>query len=184
MTTPNDVGDPTGQVAVSIGADSGIGRAVALAFAREGADIVLSDLPAEEDDARVTAQLVEDAGRRALQVPGDLTEEEEECDHLVATALQELGRLDVLVKNAAYQMSQPGGVTDITTDQLDRVMRTNLYAMFWLCRAAVPHLPRGGSIINTTSVQASSPSPHLLDHAATKAGIANFTRGLARSLSE
>jgi NAD(P)-dependent dehydrogenase (short-subunit alcohol dehydrogenase family) len=176
-------GELTGQVAVITGADSGIGRAVALAFAREGADIVLSYLPAEEDDARVTAQLVEDAGRRALRVPGDLTEEAE-CDHVVATALQELGRLDVLVNNAAYQMSQPGGVTDITTDQLDRVMRTNLYAMFWLCRAAVPHLPRGGSIINTTSVQASSPSPHLLDYAATKAGIANFTRGLAQSLAE
>lgn len=171
------------QVAIVTGADSGIGRAVALAFAREGADIVLSYLPAEEEDARVSASLVEAAGRRAVCVPGDLTEESA-CNELVATAIEELGRLDVLVNNAAYQMSQPGGITDIDTEQLDRVMKTNLYALFWLCRAAVPHLRRGASIINTTSVQASSPSPHLLDYATTKAGIANFTRGLAASLAD
>ena len=176
-------GEMTDQVAVVTGADSGIGRAVALAFAREGADVVLSYLAAEEDDARVTAGLVEDAGRRAVRVPGDLTQETA-CEQLIATAVDELGRIDVLVNNAAYQMSQPGGITDISTEQLDRVMKTNLYAMFWLCRAAVPHLPRGGSIISTTSVQASSPSPHLLDYATTKAGIANFTRGLAQSLAE
>ena len=176
-------GELTDQVAVVTGADSGIGRAVALAFAREGADVVLSYLPAEEEDAQVTAELVEAAGRRAVRFPADLTEETA-CTELIATTVAELGRLDVLVNNAAYQMAQPGGITDIDTDQLDRVMKTNLYAMFWLCRAAVPHLPRGGSIINTTSVQASSPSPHLLDYATTKAGIANFTRGLAQSLAE
>jgi NAD(P)-dependent dehydrogenase (short-subunit alcohol dehydrogenase family) len=171
------------RVAVITGGDSGIGRAVALAFAREGADVVLCYLEGEEDDGREAARLVEEAGRRSLRVATDLTDEEA-CRALVDAAVREFGRIDVLVNNAAYQMSQPGGVTEISTEQLDRVMKTNLYALFWLCREALPHLPRGGSIINTTSVQASSPSTHLLDYATTKAGIANFTRGLAQSVAE
>lgn len=171
------------KVSIITGGDSGIGRAVALAYAREGADVVLSYLPAEEADARVTAGLVEAAGRRAVLVPGDLTQEEE-CQALVDRTVSELGRVDILVNNAAYQMAQPGGIADITTEQLDRVMKTNLYAMFWLCRMALPHMPEGSSIINTTSVQASSPSPELLDYATTKAGIANFTRGLAAMVAD
>ena len=171
------------KVAVVTGGDSGIGRAVALAFAREGADIVLSYLPAEDADARRTAQLVEDAGRRAVLVPGDLTREEA-CRELVDRTVSELGRVDVLVNNAAYQMAQPGGIADITTDQFDRVMRTNLYAMFWLSKMSLPHMGRGSCIVNTTSVQASSPSPELLDYAMTKAAIVNFTRGLAAMVAE
>ncbi len=172
-----------GKVAIVTGGDSGIGRAVALAFAREGADVVLSYLDGEGEDGDETARLVEEAGRRAIKVPGDLVEEAA-CDALVNRTVEELGRIDVLVNNAAYQMAQPGGIDDITTDQFDRVMRTNLYAMFWLCKKALPHMAEGSSIINTSSVQASSPSPQLLDYATTKAGIVNFTRGLASMLGE
>ncbi|NYE36015.1 hypothetical protein F4692_001119 [Nocardioides cavernae] len=171
------------QVALITGGDSGIGRAVALAFAREGADVVIAYLDGEDDDARETARLVEDAGRRAVLVPTDLVEESA-CQALVDTAVRELGRIDVLVNNAAYQMAQPGGLADITTEQLDRVMRTNVYAMFWLCRMALPHMKAGSTIINTSSVQSSSPSPELLDYATTKAAIVNFTRGLAQSVAE
>jgi NAD(P)-dependent dehydrogenase (short-subunit alcohol dehydrogenase family) len=171
-------GKLTDRVAVITGGDSGIGRAVALAYAREGADVVLAYLEGEEEDGQETARLVQDAGRRAVTVPGDLTDEAA-CDALVERAVSELGRIDILVNNAAYQMAQPGGIADITTEQLDRVMKTNLYALFWLCQKALPHMPAGGCIINTSSVQASSPSPELLDYATTKAGIANFTRGLA-----
>jgi NAD(P)-dependent dehydrogenase (short-subunit alcohol dehydrogenase family) len=171
------------QIAVITGGDSGIGRAVALAFAREGADIVISYLEGEDEDGRETARLVQEAGRRVVLVPTDLTREEN-CRALVDKAIEEFGRIDILVNNAAYQMVQPGGIADITTEQFDRVMKTNLYAMFWLCKMALPHLRRGASIINTSSVQASSPSPELLDYATTKAGIANFTRGLAAMVAE
>jgi NAD(P)-dependent dehydrogenase (short-subunit alcohol dehydrogenase family) len=172
-------GKLTGKVALITGGDSGIGRAVALAFAREGADVVLAYLAAEDEDAQQTAALVKDAGRRAVLVPGDLTSEDA-CQELVDRTVEEFGRVDVLVNNAAYQMTQPGGIADFTTEQFDRVVKTNLYAMFWLCKMALPHMPRGGSIINTSSVQASSPSPELLDYAMTKAGIVNFTRGLSQ----
>ena len=172
-------GKLTDRVAVVTGGDSGIGRAVSLAFAREGADVVVGYLEAEEEDAQATAALVQDAGRRALCVPGDLTSEDA-CQTLIDKAVEEFGRVDVLVNNAAYQMAQPGGIQDFTTEQLDRVLKTNLYAMFWLCKKALPHMPRGGSIINTSSVQASSPSPELLDYAMTKAAIVNFTRGLSQ----
>jgi NAD(P)-dependent dehydrogenase (short-subunit alcohol dehydrogenase family) len=171
------------QVAVITGGDSGIGRAVALAFAREGADVVLCYLEGEDEDGRETARLVEEAGRRAVLFPADLTEEGA-CRALVDRAVGEFGRIDVLVNNAAYQMVQPGGIADITTEQFDRVMKTNLYAMFWLCKMALPHMGPGASIINTSSVQASSPSPELLDYATTKAGIANFTRGLAAMVAK
>jgi NAD(P)-dependent dehydrogenase (short-subunit alcohol dehydrogenase family) len=172
-----------GKRAIVTGGDSGIGRAVALAFAREGADVLISYLPEEEKDAAETARLVEDAGRRAVSVPGDLREEEA-CQRVVDVALSELGGIDVLVNNAAYQMAQPGGIEDITTEQWDRVMRTNLYAMFWLCKQAVPHMKPGSSIINTSSVQATTPSPELLDYATTKAGIVNFTKALGQMLAE
>ena len=166
------------QVAVVTGGDSGIGRAVALAFAREGADLVLCYLEGEDEDGQETARLVQEAGRKVVLVPADLTEEEA-CRTLVDRAVEEFGRIDILVNNAAYQMVQPGGIADISTEQFDRVMKTNLYAMFWLCKMALPHMGSGASIINTSSVQASSPSPELLDYATSKAGIANFTRGLA-----
>jgi len=171
------------QVAIVTGGDSGIGRAVALAFAREGADVVIAYLEDEEDDGAETARLVEAAGRRAVKVPTDLTSEDA-CDELVEKTVSEFGRIDILVNNAAYQMAQPGGIEDITTEQFDRVMKTNLYAMFWLSKKSLPHMSAGASIINTSSVQASSPSPELMDYATTKAGIANFTRALAASLGE
>jgi len=176
-------GELTDKVAIVTGGDSGIGRAVALAFAREGADVVIAYLPDEDEDGERTAKLVEDAGRKALKVPADLTSEDA-CRDLVEQTVSTFGRVDVLVNNAAYQMAQPGGLEDITTEQLDRVFKTNLYAMFWLCKLALPHMAAGSSIINTSSVQASSPSPELLDYATTKAGIANFTRGLAQSIAE
>lgn len=169
--------------AVITGGDSGIGRAVALAFAREGADVLLAYLPEEEREAQETVRLVTDAGRRAVPVPCDIREEPE-CRRLIDRAVEEFGRIDVLVNNAAYQMSQPDGIEAITTEQFDRVVRTNLYGMFWLCKLALPHIPEGGSIINTTSVQAYKPSPHLLDYAMTKGGIATFTQGLAAMVIE
>ncbi|MFD7025471.1 SDR family oxidoreductase [Promicromonospora sukumoe] len=171
-----------GKRALITGGDSGIGRAVAIAFAREGADVAISYLPEEEPDARTTAHWIEGAGRKALLLPGDIRDEDF-CRRLVADAADGLGGLDVLVNNAAYQMSQDGGLRDITTDQLDRVLRTNVYALFWITRAALDHLPRGGAIINTTSVQAFEPSPQLLDYATTKAAILNFTKGLAQQLA-
>jgi NAD(P)-dependent dehydrogenase (short-subunit alcohol dehydrogenase family) len=171
------------KVAVITGGDSGIGRAVATAFAREGADVAIAYLPEEEQDARATTELVEKAGRRAVGIPGDLTDEPA-CQELIDRTVQELGRIDILVNNAAYQMAQPEGLPSITTEQLDRVMKTNLYAMFWLSKKALPHLNEGAAIINTSSIQAAQPSPELLDYAMTKAAIVNFTKGLAGSLAE
>ena len=173
----------TGRRAVITGGDSGIGRAVALAFAREGADVVLSYLESEEADADETVRLVEAAGRKAVRCPGDIRDEAT-CQKIIDTAVQELGGLDILVNNAAYQMAQMGGIVDITTEQFDRVMKTNLYAMFWLCQKAIPHLNPGSTIINTSSVQAVNPSPELLDYATTKAGIHNFSKALAQELAE
>ncbi|WP_320781633.1 SDR family oxidoreductase [Streptomyces sp. CRN 30] len=172
-----------GRKAVITGGDSGIGRAVALAFAREGADVLFTYLDAEKDDAQETARLVEDAGRRAVPVACDIREEGN-CRSLIERAVEEFGRIDILVNNAAYQMSQPDGIEEISTEQFDRVMRTNLYALFWLSKFALQHMPEGGSIINSTSVQAYQPSPHLLDYATSKAGIANFTKGLAQMVIE
>ncbi|MFI6277278.1 SDR family oxidoreductase [Streptomyces sp. NPDC050988] len=168
--------------AVVTGGDSGIGRAVALAYAREGADVLFTYLPEEGQEAAETARLVEDAGRKAVAVPCDIREEEQ-CRRLVERAVDEFGRIDILVNNAAYQMSQPDGIEAISTEQFDRVVHTNLYGMFWLCKMALPHIPAGGSIINTTSVQAYKPSPHLLDYAMTKGAIVTFTQGLAQMLS-
>ena len=171
----------TDRKAVITGGDSGIGRAVALAFAREGADVLLSYLEEEQADAERTAQLVKDAGRQAVLVPGDLRSEEA-CRHVAERAEQEFGRIDVLVNNAAYQMAQDDGLLGITTDQFDRVLKTNVYAMFWLCKAAVPLMRPGATIINTSSIQAFQPSPELMDYAATKAAIVNFTKALSADL--
>lgn len=181
-TTYRGSGRLDGKRALITGGDSGIGRAVAIAFAREGADVAISYLPEEEEDARTTARWVEDAGRAAVLLPGDIRDEEF-CRQLVADAVAGLGGLDVLVNNAAYQMAQDEGLRGITTEQLDRVLKTNVYALFWITQAALDHLPRGGTIINTTSVQAFDPSPPLLDYATTKAAILNFTKGLAQQLA-
>ncbi|ATY94455.1 SDR family oxidoreductase [Streptomyces bacillaris] len=172
----------TDRKTVITGGDSGIGRAVALAFAREGADVLLTHLAEEEQEARETARLVEEAGRTAVTVPCDIRDEKQ-CRDLVERAVSDFGRIDVLVNNAAYQMSQPDGISAISTEQFDRVVRTNLYGMFWLSKFALPHIPAGGSIINTTSVQAYKPSPHLLDYAMTKGAIVTFTQGLAQMLA-
>ncbi|MFC9080386.1 SDR family oxidoreductase [Streptomyces sp. NPDC057062] len=161
--------------------DSGIGRAVCLAFAREGADVMFTHLEEEKDEAQQTADLVSEAGERALPVQCDIREEAN-CRALIDQAARELGRIDILVNNAAYQMSQPEGIEAITTEQFDRVLRTNLYGMFWLSKFALPHMPEGGSIINSTSVQAYKPSPQLLDYAMTKGAIVTFTQGLAQML--
>jgi NAD(P)-dependent dehydrogenase (short-subunit alcohol dehydrogenase family) len=174
-------GKLTGRRALITGGDSGIGRAVALAFAREGADVMISHLEAEENDARETCRLVTDAGRKAAALAGDI-QDEEHCRRLVERCVEELGGLDILVNNAAYQMSRKG-IADISTEQFDQVMKTNVYAMFWLCKAALPHLSAGSAIINTTSIQAYQPSPNLLDYATSKAAILNFTKALAQELA-
>ncbi|HJT75921.1 MAG TPA: SDR family oxidoreductase, partial [Gemmataceae bacterium] len=168
-----------GRSALITGADSGIGRAVALAFAREGADVLIAYLE-EEPDAQETARLVQEAGRKAVRVPGDVRDEAH-CRRLVGRAVEQFGRLDLLVNNAAYQMTQPS-LTDITAEQLDRTFRTNVFAMFYLCKAALPHLRPGSAIINTASIQAFDPSPTLLDYAATKCAIVGFTKALAKGV--
>ncbi|WP_433538909.1 SDR family oxidoreductase [Micromonospora sp. CA-249363] len=173
-----------GRRALITGGDSGIGRAVALAFAREGADVLIAYLGEEEDaDARETVRLVEEAGRRGVAVRGDIRDEAH-CQELVDRTVRDLGGIDILVNNAAYQMSQDKGILGISTEQFDRVLKTNLYAMFWLCKFAIPHLSEGSAIINTASIQAFDPSPQLLDYATTKAGIANFTKALAADLAD
>jgi NAD(P)-dependent dehydrogenase (short-subunit alcohol dehydrogenase family) len=173
----------TGKRAIITGGDSGIGRAVAIAFAREGADVLIAYLPEEEDDAAQTAKLIEKAGRKAITMPGDIRDEAH-CTAIVQKAIDDLGGVDILVNNAAYQMAQNGGIFDITTQQFDRVMKTNLYAMFWLSKAAAQHMQPGSTIINTASIQAYQSSPNLLDYATTKAGIVAFTKALAANLAE
>ena len=166
-----------GKAALITGADSGIGRAVALAYAREGADVLISYID-EEEDAAETARLVEEAGRKAIRVGGDIREEQH-CQLLVERALREFGRLDVLVNNAAFQMAHES-LEEFTAEQFDRTFRTNVYAMFYLCQSAVPRMQPGSSIINTTSIQAYDPSPFLLDYASTKCAIVGFTKALAK----
>jgi NAD(P)-dependent dehydrogenase (short-subunit alcohol dehydrogenase family) len=170
-----------GCVALITGGDSGIGRAVAIAFAREGADILVSYLN-EHEDAKETAQWVERAGRRVVLVPGDVRDEGH-CRSLVDRAIKELGRLDVLVNNAAFQATHEK-LEEITAEELDRTFRTNIYSMFFLAKAAVPHMKPGSSIINTSSINAKSPNAELLPYASTKGAIANFTSGAAQLLAE
>ncbi len=171
----------TGKVALITGADSGIGRAVAIAFAREGADIVISYLN-EDQDANETARWVEEAGRRAIVLPGDITSDDQ-CRHLVRQCMENFGQLDILVNNAAFQRTY-ADIGDISTEEWDRTFRTNIYAPFFLTRAAIPHMKRGSAIINTTSIQSRQPSPHLLAYAATKGAISNFTAGLAEMVAD
>jgi NAD(P)-dependent dehydrogenase (short-subunit alcohol dehydrogenase family) len=168
-----------GKATVITGADSGIGRAVAIAFAREGADVLISYLE-EDDDAEETARIVEDAGRTAVLVPGDIAEPEH-CRAIVSRAVEEFGRIDVLVNNAAFQMARDS-IEDIPDEEWDHTFQTNVTAMFHLCKAAIPHMQEGSSIINTTSIQQDQPSPTLLPYAATKAAILDFSAGLAQML--
>jgi len=168
----------TDRVALITGGDSGIGRAVAIAYAREGADVVISYLPEEESDAQETVRWVRDAGRTAVTIPGDI-QDERHCVGMIDRVFDEFGRLDILVNNAAFQMSHEH-VDEFPTDEFDRTFRTNVYAMFWLCRAALPRMTPGGCIINTASRQAYNPSPELLAYAPTKAAIVNFTKALSK----
>jgi NAD(P)-dependent dehydrogenase (short-subunit alcohol dehydrogenase family) len=169
----------TGKAAVITGGDSGIGRAVAIAFAREGADVLISYLN-EHSDAEDTARLVTEAGRRAVLMDGDLSDPEH-CRAIVAKAVQEFGKLDVLVSNAAYQMTHET-LEEISDEEWEYTFRTNVSAMFHLCKAALPHMGPGCSIIGSSSVNSDAPSPTLLPYAATKAAIANFVAGLAQLL--
>ncbi len=163
------------------GGDSGIGRAVALAFAREGADVLIAYLN-EHEDAQETARLVEEAGRKAVLVPGDLADPGH-CRAIVDKAVQEFGRIDVLVNNAAFQMTHDS-LEEIPDDEWDYTFKVNITAMFHICKAAVRHMQPGSSIINTTSINSDNPKPTLLAYAATKGAIANFTAGLAQLLAE
>lgn len=167
--------------ALITGGDSGIGRAVGIAYAREGADVVLSYLPEEQVDAEATAKLVTDAGQRAVLIPGDLTELTA-CQQLAEQAVAELGGIDILINNAGYQMARSQTLEETSPEQIDRVFKTNLYALFWLTQAVLPHLEEGSCIINNSSIQAYEPSTSLLDYAATKAAINNFTVNLAAEL--
>ena len=172
----------TGRRALITGGDSGMGRAAAIAFAREGADIAINYFPNEEDDARDVLALIERAGRKAALLPGDLREEEF-CRKLVRDAHEALGGLDILVTNAARQQAHDSFL-EISTDDFDATMKTNIYAPFWLLQEAVPLMPEGATIIATSSEQAMDPSPDLYDYAQTKAATTNFVRSLAKQLAE
>jgi NAD(P)-dependent dehydrogenase (short-subunit alcohol dehydrogenase family) len=165
------------QVALITGADSGIGRAVAIAFAREGADIAISYL-SEHEDAKETAKWVEQAGRKALVVSGDITSEQH-CEQLVERTFKRFGKINILVNNAAFQMEHES-IEEFTTEEWDRTFKTNVYAMFWLCKKIMPRMKPGSTIINTASIQAYDPNPGLLAYAPTKAAIVNFTKALAK----
>jgi hypothetical protein len=166
-----------GKVALITGGDSGIGRAVALAFAREGADVLISYLD-EEPDAQETVRIVESAGRRALAVGGDISDEAH-CRQLVQQAVQEFGKLDILVNNAAFQRTHES-IQEVPSDEFEYTFRTNIFAMFYLCKAALPHMQPGSSIINVASIQAYQPSQSLLAYASTKGAIVTFTKALAQ----
>ncbi len=172
-----------GKAAVITGGDSGIGRAVAIAYAREGADVLISYLDeAEDEDAKDTARLVEEAGRTAVLVRGDVSEPQH-CRDIIARAVDAFGKVDILVNNAAYQMNRQS-LEEIPDEEWDRTFHTNISAMFHLCKAALPHMAPGASIIGSSSVNSDSPSPTLAPYAATKAAIANFTASLAQMLGE
>jgi len=173
-----------GLKALITGGDSGIGRAVAIAYAREGADVAVSHLPEEQPDADETKRLVEEAGQRCVTVPGDL-QDRETCERVVREAVEALGGLNILVNNAGYHWSRDGdGVAGLTPEHVERTLRTNLHAILWLVRAADQHLGEGDSIINTSSIQAFDPSTALLDYAATKAAVNNLTVNLAAALGK
>lgn len=165
-----------GKTAVITGGDSGIGRAVALAFAREGADVVVSYLN-EEEDAAETRRVVEDAGRKCLLIAGDIGDESH-CQQIVEQTVSEFGQIDILINNAAFQMAHDG-IADFTAEEVEKTFRTNIFAMFYLTKAALPEMKEGGAIINTASIEAYEPKPSLMAYAATKGAIVNFTKSLS-----
>jgi NAD(P)-dependent dehydrogenase (short-subunit alcohol dehydrogenase family) len=169
-----------GRKALITGGDSGMGRAAAIAYAREGADVAIVYYPSEEPDAREVIALIRNEGRKAVAIPGDLREEAF-CKQLVQKTLDELGGLDIIVNNAGRQQSQ-NSILDITSEAFDSTMKTNIYAPFWIIREALPHLPPGSAIIGTTSEQAYDPSPDLYDYAQTKAATMNYVKSLAKQL--
>ena len=171
-----------GRKALITGGDSGIGRAVAIAFAREGADVAINYLSSEEQDAQEVVKLIEAEGRKAVPLPGDISDESF-CQQLVKDALEQLGGLDILVNNAGRQTAQKS-IADITTEQFDNTFKVNVYAPFWICKAALPHMEAGAAIINTTSIQSFDPSESLLDYAQTKACNTAFTKALAQQVAE
>jgi len=171
----------TGRKALITGGDSGIGRAAAIAFAREGADVAFGYLPAEEEDAREVIDLIRAEGRKAIPLPGDIRDEVF-CRKLVADAVDRLGGLDILVNNAGYQQARDS-IADISNEQFDATFKTNVYALFWITKAALPHLHAGATIVNTASINTYDPSEYLFDYAATKAAIASFTKCLAKQLA-
>ncbi len=170
-----------GKKAIITGGDSGIGRAVAIAFAREGADVLISYLN-EDDDAEETAKYIKEAGRKAVLVPGDISEEAH-CKAIIEKAVAEFGQIDILVNNAAFQMSHES-IQEISSEEWDYTFKTNIYAMFYLCKAAEPHMKPGSTVVNTTSVNAYSPSPNLLAYTTTKGAIQNFTSNLAQTFAK
>lgn len=180
-TSYRGMGRLTGRKAVVTGADSGIGRAVAIAYAREGADILLSYLPEEEADAKEVVKLIEEAGRKAIAMPGDL-KDEQYCEQLITSAVEKLGGIDILA-NVAGKQQFVEDIADLTTEQFDATFKSNVYSMFWLCKAAVKHMKPGSSIINTSSIQAYKPSPILLDYATTKSAINTFSKALAQQVA-
>ena len=171
-----------GRKALVTGGDSGIGRAAVIAFAREGADVAINYFPTEEPDAQDVARLLRAEGHKVVLIPGDITNQRF-CLDLVARAHRELGGLDILVNNAAYQQSKES-IADISFEQFDRTLKTNLYAMFWITKTAIPLMKPGAAIINTASVNSFSPEKEILDYATTKGGIAIFTKGLAKQLAK
>lgn len=171
-----------GRKALITGGDSGIGRAAAIAYAREGADVAINFLPAEIEDASDVIGYIEKAGTKAVALPGDISQEQT-CKDIVARAVEELGGLDILVINAARQQAR-NSVAEVSSEDFDLTMKTNLYAMHWLTQAALPHLPPGAAIINTASIQAFEPSAHLLDYATSKAGIVAYTKALSAQVME
>lgn len=180
-TSYKGTGRLAGKRALITGGDSGIGRAVAIAYAREGADVAINYLPAEEPDAREVIELIRAAGRKAIAIPGDLREEAF-CRRLVERAAAELGGLDILVNNAARQQTRPS-IDAISSEDFDATVKTNIYAPFWLTKAAVPRMGAGSVIVNTSSVQAGNPSEDLVDYALTRAAVLNFTKSMAKQLA-
>jgi NAD(P)-dependent dehydrogenase (short-subunit alcohol dehydrogenase family) len=171
-----------GRKALVTGGDSGIGRAAAIAFAREGADVAINYLPAEEPDAQEVIRLIEAEGRKGIAIPGDIRSEAF-CNHLVSEAVRELGGLDILVNNAGRQIAHKS-IDEITTANFDETFKTNVYGMFWITKAALEHMKAGSSIINTASINAYDPSEVMIDYAATKGAIMIWTKGLAKQLAE
>lgn len=171
-----------GRKALITGGDSGIGRAVAIAYAREGASVTISHLPVEQEDAQSLVDLMQDEGHTIHTIPGDLTDADF-CGDLIARAAAQMGGLDILVNNAGKQVRQPG-IADVSHEQFDETMKTNVYAMFWLTKAALPLMPPGATIINVTSNQGFSPAPYLLDYATSKFAIRGFTEALAQGAIE